>query len=236
MRQREILAPHRAGLQLPHQMRLRDFVARHHHQARGVLVQAMHDAGARHAGQLRIAMQQTVEQSAVPVAGAGMGHQPGRLVDHDPVGAVGHHGEGNGFRREGQAFRAGLGADFDPVGRSDEGAYPGRRPIDPHMAVFDPALQAAAGMLGKQRGQHLVEPVGALPGGHREKGRLARRRNIVQGLVQGFVRAHAIGVCPRFGSGPPMRVAGGYIRHGDKSYNPATSYHQGNTSRDVPPG
>jgi len=164
-----------------------------------------------------------------------MGHQAGRLVDHDPVGAVGHHGEGYGLRREGQAFRAGLNADFDPVGGPDEGAHLGRHPVDPHVAVFDPALQAAAGMLGKQRGQHLVEPVGALPGGHREEGRFARRA-LCRDVVQGFVRAHAIGVGPCFGGGAPMGVAGSYIRHGDKSYNPATSYHQGNTSRDVPPG
>jgi hypothetical protein len=43
------------------------------------------DAGARQQLQRRVAEQQGVDQGPVRIAGAGMHHQPGRLVDHEDV-------------------------------------------------------------------------------------------------------------------------------------------------------
>ena len=67
--QRKIFALDGACLQLAHQIGLRGQRFGYHHQAAGILVQPVHDARTRHAGQLRTVMQQTVQQRAGPVAG-----------------------------------------------------------------------------------------------------------------------------------------------------------------------
>ena len=63
-----------------------------HHDAAGVLVEAVDDArppDAADAGQAVAAMMdQRVDQRAGPVAGAGMDDQPGRLVDDDDLGVL----------------------------------------------------------------------------------------------------------------------------------------------------
>jgi hypothetical protein len=55
--------------QLAHQVGLGFQGLADHHQAAGVLVEAVHDAGARHRHQLRAVVQQAVQQRARPVAG-----------------------------------------------------------------------------------------------------------------------------------------------------------------------
>ena len=65
------------------QARLRDHGLRDHQQPARVLVQAMDDAGARHAGERRRMREQRVHQRAVRLAGARMHDQADRLVDDD---------------------------------------------------------------------------------------------------------------------------------------------------------
>jgi hypothetical protein len=81
-RQRLIVALDAARLQLPHQIGLRLERLGDHHQAAGVLVQAMHDAGPRHLVELRDVVQERIEQGAAPVAAARVNDQACRLVDH----------------------------------------------------------------------------------------------------------------------------------------------------------
>ncbi len=204
VRQGHVFAAHAARLKLAHELGLGDIVARHDHQTGGVLVQAVHDARAGDLRELRVAMQQAVEQRAAPVAGPGVGDQARRLVDDDPVRAFRDHAELNGFGREGQRVGRGLGPDGEFVAGADRLADLAWRPIDQDVAGFDPALQAVAGMVGQEAGQNLVEPVGARGGRHGYKLRLP-----AAGFVEIFVGA-IVGnkIC-----------AGGCIRHGDKSYN-----------------
>ena len=89
---------HGAGLELAHQIGLGLQGLGHHHEAGGVLVQAVHDAGPGHLGQLGRVMQQRVEQGATPVATARMHHQTGRLVDDEDGLILVHHREGDVFR------------------------------------------------------------------------------------------------------------------------------------------
>ena len=76
-------------------------VLRDHHQAGGVLVEAVHDAGpplAADAGETVAAMgDQRIDQSAGRVSGGGMHDQPFGLVDHDDVGVLVNHVERNGL-------------------------------------------------------------------------------------------------------------------------------------------
>jgi hypothetical protein len=82
-RQGQVMPLDAARLQLAHQIGLRRKRLCHHQQAAGVLVQAMHDAGARNIGQGRRVMQQSIQQGTGRLAVARMHHQAGRLVDHD---------------------------------------------------------------------------------------------------------------------------------------------------------
>ncbi|MNN45853.1 hypothetical protein D3C81_1602050 [compost metagenome] len=76
---------HAAGLQLRHQAGVGLEGLGHHHQAGGVLVQAVDDAGPRHVGQPRHMVQQGVQQGAVGMPGSRMHHQAGGLVQHQQV-------------------------------------------------------------------------------------------------------------------------------------------------------
>ena len=58
--EREVSAPHRALLQLAHQMGVRAHVAGDNEQAAGVFVQTMHDAAARQLCRFRKMMQEGV--------------------------------------------------------------------------------------------------------------------------------------------------------------------------------
>ena len=59
--------------------------ARHDQQAARVLVEAVHDAGARQRGEPGVECEQRVLQGPIRIAGARMHDQPGRLVDHEQV-------------------------------------------------------------------------------------------------------------------------------------------------------
>ena len=72
----------------------------HHHQAAGVLVQAMHDACAGHFAGLRVQRQQTIEQRAAPVARGRMHHQTRGLVDDTQVSVFVDHIDGHVFRHK----------------------------------------------------------------------------------------------------------------------------------------
>ena len=75
----------RARLQLSNQLGVRLQRLGHHHQAGGVLVQTMHDTGARHIDDVRHMVQQGIEQGAIGMPGSRVHHQPSRLVDHQQV-------------------------------------------------------------------------------------------------------------------------------------------------------
>jgi hypothetical protein len=90
-----------------------------------------------------------------------------------------------------------------PIGRSTLPDLAGRA-VHMDIAGLDPALQPAAGMIGQQPRQHLVQPVGPRTVRHGYKLRFTP--GIFVGKTQEFVVGNEI-------------CAGGCIRHGDKSYN-----------------
>ncbi len=71
-----------AGLHLLDQLGLRLQGLGHHHQAGGVLVQAVNDTGARHVDDVWHVVQQRIEQRTAGMPGGRVHDQPGRLVDH----------------------------------------------------------------------------------------------------------------------------------------------------------
>ena len=149
-------AAHRACLQLGDQVGMGLQGLGHHHESGGVLVQAMDDAGTRHAVQRGYVVQQGIEQGAVGMAGGRMHHQPGGLVEHQQVivfvddvqlDVLGHPlalGLALGAQRQ-------LGAAMDGVTRTQHGA------VDGQAAVLDPGGETRAGVFGEQLGSDLIE-------------------------------------------------------------------------------
>jgi hypothetical protein len=178
-RQREVVPLHRARLHLAHQVGLRRQRLRHHQQAAGVLVEAMHDAGAGNAGQLRRMVQQRVEQGARGIAVARMHHQAGRLVDHDQRFVLEHDGERDVFGRDRRSRPAKPAAacerhrcrgEFDALAAINLALGLDFSAVEADQALLQPALQAAARMLGKELGQHRIEPpAGAFRGDFRAR-------------------------------------------------------------------
>ena len=85
---RQVLALDAARRQRALQRRLRLDRACDDEQPAGVLVEAVHDARARHRGERRRVMQQRVEEGAGAVARARMHDEAGRLVDDDQRGVL----------------------------------------------------------------------------------------------------------------------------------------------------
>ena len=173
--EREVLARHRARLQLAHEVGVRRQRLRDDQEAARVLVEPMHDAGARHARELRRVMQQRVEQRAVAVAGARMHDEPGRLVDDEERVVLGNDRQRD---RLGQTTPISCGSDAAcTTTRSPPRTCPRRRRGDGRPASRGrrrSSLEAAARELRQRARERLVE---ALARGIRRQRRAHARRS-----------------------------------------------------------
>ena len=151
-----VFAMNLARLEHPHQRGVRLERAGHDQQSARVLVEPVHDAGARQPAEFGVARQQRVLQRLVGVAGAGMHDQPGGFVDDEDVLVLVRHHERNGlgFRCRFLGHGAGNGDHFTAVDLVP-GAANG--PVDQHFTGLDPRLEAAAGVVGQQASKRLVE-------------------------------------------------------------------------------
>ena len=151
-----VLAVDLALRQSRHQALMCQWGAGHHHQAGGVLVQAVHDAGTRQARQALVVVQQGVLQGAVGVARGRVHHQPGGLVDHQQVLVLVADLQRDGL---GKAFHLPLrlGVQFHPVAGRDLVALSGGAAVEQGTALADPGLQAAARVVVEQPRQRLVQ-------------------------------------------------------------------------------
>lgn len=154
-----------AALQLCDQLCLRLDGLGHHHQAGGVLVQAMDDAGTRHIDNVRYVVQQGVEQRAVGMASSRVHHQARRLVDHQDVIVFIDDVQGDVL---GDPFSLGLlfGSQFKNGTAVDDVARTDHRPIHSQAAVLDPGGKARARVLGKELCGDLIEALAAQFGRH----------------------------------------------------------------------
>ena len=177
-RQRQVLARHGAGLQLAHEGRLHGQRLRDDQEAAGVLVEAVDDAGARHAGELRRVMQERIQQRAVPVAAARVHDETRRLVDHEQCVVLVDDRQRHRFGQERHFPRIGFRADHDPFAAVDPGGRRRRAAVERGAAGVDPGLEPRARELRQRACQRGVE---ALPRGvgrqrQRVRGRVARLR------------------------------------------------------------
>ncbi len=170
-RQRQVLAGHASGLQLAHERRLRGQCLGDDQEAARVLVEAVDDPGARHAGKLRRVVQQRVQQRAVPVAAARVHDEACRLVDDEQRVVLGDDRQGDRFREKRHLPRIGgrmdhdLLAAVDPCGRRRDAA------VDRDPTGVDPGPQARARELRQHARQRGIE---AAPGGIGRQGQCVR--------------------------------------------------------------
>src|SRR5690625_91619 len=155
------LVPRKHG----HQARVRGQRPRHHHQAGGVLVQAVHDARARQVGQRRIVVQQPVQQRAVGVAGARVHDQAGRLGQHQQVGILVADVQVHGLRAQGH-FRLQLRLQDDDLAAVHALARYGGGAVDMHAAGLDPRRQPRSRIIGEHLRQSPIQALSGQDQGH----------------------------------------------------------------------
>ena len=133
----------------------------HHHEAGGVPVEAVHDAGAAlgAARERGAAGHQRVHQRVVPVARRRMHHQAGRLVDHREVLVLEDDVERERIGDEG-AGRLVLGEDdFDQVPVFGDARGADHFAVDPHRAGGDDP-RGLGSREGKLVGEKAVDTLG----------------------------------------------------------------------------
>ncbi len=156
------------GLEIAHQPGLGLQGLGHHHEAGSVLVQAVHDAGAGKGGRAGDMMQQGIEQGPFPVAGAGMGHQAGGLVDDQDGVILVNDIQADILRAKSRLFRRGLRRHLHRFAAPYLLLAAGGGAGQPHVAGLDPALQTAAGILRQEFRQALVQAFAGMAGGNGE--------------------------------------------------------------------
>ena len=160
LNQRQIALFDGPVLNLLRQVVMSAFVLGGNHQAGGVLVQAVDDAGANLAADaldVGAEGEQAVDQRPVWVPRAGVGGQPGRLVNYHQVSVLVNDGQGD-VLRDGDRWPRRRNGEQHPVA----GAYPvgglHDLPVDQHIAAVNELAQAAAGEADVLPGEELVEP------------------------------------------------------------------------------
>ncbi len=174
----------------PHQRRDRRRRLAHDHQAGGVLVEPVHDAGARQRRGAGMVREQPVEQRARPVARGRVHHQSGGLVEHQQVLVLVDDRQRHRLRREGPALGGRHQFEFDLLaGAQAARGHGAGLAVDAHMAVAHQRLQPAARELRRQRDQQLVQPPAVRGGIDGDAAPLAARS-------AGFVGRRRLGVTP----------------------------------------
>ena len=157
--ERKVLAADLARRERAYQRGMGDWRARHEQQPGGVLVEAMHNAGARHGGEGRLEFEQRVLQRTSRDSGAWMHHESGRLVDHQQRGITVQDAK---RQRGGAGLHAGdcgeLRLDTQPLARPHGVAALRNGTVELHPTSVDPALQASPRVLRQQPCKHCVEP------------------------------------------------------------------------------
>ena len=158
--QRQITLLHGAVLNLLREVVMGSLILSGNHQAGGILVKAVNDAGANLAADtldVRAEGEQAVDQRSVGVPRAGVGGQPGRLVYHHEVSVLVNDGQGD-VLRDGYRWPWRRNRDQHPVAGADPVGWLHRRAVDQHVAAVYKLAQAAAGKVKLQPGQIVVQP------------------------------------------------------------------------------
>jgi hypothetical protein len=169
--------------------------ARDHHQAAGLLIQPVHDAGTRDLGELGVEMQQCVLQGPGGVARAWMHDQSGWLVDHQHMWVLEDDVQPDFLGRDLDRVRQ-RGADLDALPAQDLVLGPQFGAVDQHLAGVDPLLDAGPRKAVQQLRQNLVEALAGVFGGN---GQLAM--NDFGHLIGLLVRGNFAAKWPPYGRG-----------------------------------
>ena len=162
---RPVDAVNLVSLELRGQLVMRGIRLGHDHQARGVLVQPVHDPGPQRSAdacQIYAVRQQEIDQRAPAMARSRMHGDAGRLIDDDDRCVLVKDVQLRGLGRNGGVLRRRDGVDdlvarFRPAGRLSGTS------IETHRTLQDqPARHLAGGYAVKLR-QHLIQTAVRLP-------------------------------------------------------------------------
>lgn len=182
----------------------------HDQQTGRILVQTMHDPGARERRQIRGMTEQGILQGPIAMSGGRMDHQPRRLVDDQDLLVLEEDIQRDGLRQT-LVARLEHGIEMDELTGADLVARAPWQTVDPDLTGLDPVLQTTARELGQRGRKHLIEtPLG--PIGHhpdlmanplpaRGGGRALSRKRLFHDPSDQTERAH-----PRARAGAPSGI------------------------------
>ena len=187
-RDRQIGALHGARLQLAHQVLHGRLVPGNDQQSARLLVEAVHDAGARQPLERRHVVQERIEHRSRPVAAAGMDHEPRGLGDHQHVRILMDDVERDGFRPECRLLGPREQDHLDAFAAPQLQSRPGALAIDQHGAFPDQLRQARSRLLRQQAREGLVQAQA------RQRGLGNQREPRGGGLPGGIIRGFRNGI------------------------------------------
>ena len=146
-------------LQLAGQLAMRLVISRHDHQARGIAVQPVHDAGPLRAADrrpARAATQQSVDQRAGGMTRPRVHDEAGRFVDDDQVVVLVEDREIHRFGLK-PGWNRGRQLPVEAIAGSQPATGPRRPIVEADVPLRDQALDLASTLSGEQAGEVLVE-------------------------------------------------------------------------------
>lgn len=155
-----------APLELLHQSGVGLQCARDQQAAAGVLVEAMNQSGTRQGRQLRIEVQEPVDQRAGGIAGAGMNHQSGRFVDDQKGRVVDQHSQRHRLGLRIPRVRLEHGLQLDSFAFGEPEVRLDLPTVDAQLPGPDPFTETTARELRPGLRCGLVDPQTGLLGGN----------------------------------------------------------------------
>ena len=130
----------------------------HHHQTAGVFIEPVHNAGARNLRQRGVVCQKAVEQRAAPIACRRVHHHAGGLIEHHHAVVFVDNVQIHRLGRKCQHFFALRHRHFDAL-RAHQLIFRLRgAAVYLNRALFNPAGEAAARIIGQHFGQSRIQP------------------------------------------------------------------------------
>ena len=171
--QSQVLPRDGPGLQLTNQRGLGLWGFGHHHQARRIAIEPMHDAGAGQLNQIGVKVQQAVEQGATGVARRRVDHQTGRLVDHQKARLIVYDFKVDRLGLPVTLRLRGRFQDLDDIPKLECGAGPWVSISQRDKALLHPFLQTGPRVLRQTGRQEAIQALALVLGGDDKAHRLA---------------------------------------------------------------
>ena len=157
----------------------------HHHEAAGVLVEPVNNAGPWQQPSPFMMRKQAIEQRATPMARRRMDHQTHPFVENQQISILVQHSQIHGLGIKGAGLSRQITTQLNLVAQPDLGRRAGLHPtVHLHRRDIDELLNKIAREIGQHQGQSLIEPLPVSDLGHPDLARQQGGRRIPDAFLE----------------------------------------------------